>query len=90
MALVLQVTVQLAESAADDQGGFKSKIMSHHNQTTSAFQVKELGTGSSGTTVVAEDSDGEMVAVKLVPRGHKVLPHARFESCLTAPISVHS
>ena len=35
-------------------------------------QVKELGAGSFGTCKLAIDSDGEYVAVKLIPRGRKV------------------
>ena len=37
-----------------------------------AMQVKELGSGSFGTCMLAEDADGELVAVKFIPRGSKV------------------
>lgn len=36
------------------------------------LQVKELGSGSYGTCMLAEDADGEMVAVKFIQRGSKV------------------
>lgn len=44
----------------------------HSGPLPQCVQVKELGAGSFGTCKLAIDSDGEYVAVKLIPRGRKV------------------
>ena len=77
-ALLRQSVVGHTSAARDFRNSTCSPLVAccashvHSGPLPQCVQVKELGAGSFGTCKLAIDSDGEYVAVKLIPRGRKV------------------